>query len=548
MKNIFLFILLLSNTFIFSNELDSLISVLEKEMVKHVVYDQVKELRIENLKKLIDEKSNTLENKYFLTNKLISEYEYYSFDNTLLYMEISIELARKMDAPYFLQKAVVRLSKLLATSGRYKESLDMLNEIRRFKLHKDLLKDYYFIQQQCFVGLKSNSKVKSLKEKYHKLFFIYKDSLEGQMSNFEPNTLDYLKSIEDKYRTVKSLEEALEINSKRLSLVKFGTREYSMVAYERSYTNATLDGDGTFGHKKYLILSAISDIQASVKDNASLTDLAKILFEEGDIDSANKYIDYSFEDAKFYNSKLRFLNISNILHEISKSFETKNLSQSKKLKNQLFFISILSLILIVALFYIYRQIIRLNIIRKELKSANEKLISLNEKLIFTNKDLKLLYDELSASDKIKEHYIGTFLNLYSDYIDKLDVYRKMVRKYLTTNKINALLELTKSKHLVDNELKIFNSNFDESFLHIYPNFIENLNTLLNKDEQIVVKNGEILNTELRIFALIRLGITNSSKISKILRYSVNTIYNYRVKVRNAAIDRDNFENQVKKTV
>ncbi len=128
----------------------------------------------------------------------------------------------------------------------------------------------------------------------------------------------------------------------------------------------------------------------------------------------------------------------------------------------------------------------------------------------------------------------------------MDVYRKTVRKYIITNKVNELLELTKSKKVVDDELKVFNANFDKSFLHIYPNFIESFNDLLKEDGKINIKQEEALTVELRIFALIRLGISNSAQISKILRYSVNTIYNYRVKVRNNAIDRESFEDMVKK--
>ena len=203
------------------------------------------------------------------------------------------------------------------------------------------------------------------------------------------------------------------------------------------------------------------------------------------------------------------------------------------------------MVLILTICYIYQQIKKLSAARKSLKQANLQLKDLNSKLKFTNEDLNRLYNELSNSDKIKEQYVGMFLNLYSDYINKLDTYRKMVRKYIVANKTNALLDLTKSKQLIGNELNIFYQNFDKSFLHIYPNFVEDFNTLLKEEHRIVLKEKQTLNTELRIFALIRLGITNSSKISKILRYSVNTIYNYRVKVKNGAIDRNTFETTVK---
>ena len=391
----------------------------------------------------------------------------------------------------------------------------------------------------------SFSRVKNITEKYNKLYLTYKDSLNIQIANLNKNSKLYLSTSEQNFRDEGNTIEALKVNAKRLSLAKMGTREYALVTFNRSYMSAEVDGNN-LNQKKFLILSAISDIQASIKDNASLANLAVIFFGEGNVDRAHKYINFSFEDAKFYNSKLRFLDISNVLPVISKSYETKNRKQTNKLKKQLIFISLLSLILMVAIFFIIKQNKKINQGKEYLKTANLKLKDLNEKLSFTNNDLKRLYEELSSVDAIKEQYIGTFLNLYSEYIDKLDVYRKTVSKYIITNKTKDLLELSKSKKIIESELKIFYENFDKSFLHIYPNFIENFNDLLKEEERILVKDDDSLTVELRIFALIRLGISNSSKISKILRYSVNTIYNYRVKVRNIAINRDEFEEMVKK--
>ncbi|GAL68815.1 regulatory protein SusR [Jejuia pallidilutea] len=519
--------------------------VLEETMAKRNEYDLSKEERINNLKKLLEDPKASLENHYYIINRLIDEYEYYSFDATLHFIEKNLELANELDNNLFKQESTLRLAKLLATSGRYDESIKLLEEINSTNLSQELKREYYIVYKRCYYELRTISRVNSISEKYNQLYFAYKDSLDAQISKLNENSKLYLEVAEQNYRDVQNTRKAFEINTKRLALAKMGTREYAMVAFNRSYMSHEIEGN-RLNQKKFLILSAMSDIQSSVKDNASMTNLAVILFEEGDVDRAHKYIDFSFEDAKFYNSKLRFLDISNVLPVISKSFEIENNKQSNKLKRQLMFISFLSIILTIALFFIYRQYKKIKLGREYLKTANLQLKELNDKLSYTNKDLKRLYEELSLVDSIKEQYIGTFLNLYSEYIDKLDVYRKTIRKYIVTNKTNDLLELIKSKNVVDEELKIFYANFDKSFLHIYPNFIESFNELLKEDGKIIVKQKNTLTVELRIFALIRLGISNSSKIAKILRYSVNTIYNYRVKVRNSAINRDEFEDMVKK--
>ncbi len=527
------------------NELDSLIVQLEHEMGKRKTYDQVKESRISNLKILLDDGNITSENRYFITNALITEYEYYSFDSTMRYIQGNLAFAKKLGKSHFIKESTLRLAKLMATSGRYDESLSLLGEINPSNLSQDLIREYYNINKRCYYELRALARINTISAKYDKLYLAYKDSLNAQISNLHENSKLYLEVSEQNYRDAAEAKKALEVNAKRLSLAKMGSREYALAAFNRSYMSYEFDGN-RINQKKYLILSAISDIQSSVKDNASIANLAIILFEEGEVERAHKFIRFSFEDAKFYNSKLRFLDISNVLPVISESFEAKSSKQSNKLRKQLIFISLLSLILMFALFFIYKQFKRIKLGREHLKTANLRLKDLNEKLSYSNNDLKRLYEELSEVDAIKEHYIGAFLNLYSEYVDKLDGYRKMVRKYIVTNKVNELLELTKSKKVVEDELKIFNENFDKSFLHIYPNFIESFNELLKDEGKIKVKQEDMLTVELRIYALIRLGISNSAQISKILRYSVNTIYNYRVKVRNSAIDRESFEDMVKK--
>lgn len=541
-----LIVFFLFTNIINSQNLDSLLVVLEETMSKRDQYDQRKETRINNIKKLLAAKDITSENRFFLTNKLITEYEYYSFNESLRFINQNIDLARSIDNDTMLVESNLRLSKILATSGRYIESIEILNGINRKSIPDRLFKAYYFNYKKCYSELRFTSKIEDIRVKHEDLYLAYGDSLIVEISKLDKNSIEYLMAVEQSYRDTHDPKKALELNNKILSAVRIGTRAYSFTAFNRSYMIWDENKDKA-SQKKFLILSAISDIQGSVKDNASLTILAEYLFEEGEVERAHKYINFSLEDARFYNSKLRFLNISNISPEISNSFEAKIQKQSNILEGQLIFISLLSLILIVSLFFIFKQYKKIQVGRKELKTANLQLKELNKDLTNVNQDLKGLYDELAEVDKVKEQYIGTFLNLYSEYIDKLDVYRKMVRKHIITNKTGDLLELTKSKQVIDTELKLFYANFDKSFLHIYPNFVESVNALLKPEEQVIVdEGGGVLNTELRVLALLRLGITNSAKISKILRYSVNTIYNYRVKIRNSALDREQFEEFVKK--
>lgn len=536
---IFILSLLISQGGISKQKLDSLLIELEATMENHSIYDLQKEKRI----KILLEKSNKtsdLRKVYKLYNEIYEAYEFYNFDNALKYIEENIQIAERLDDNLLLNQAKIKMGLLLVGSGRFKESVDVLKEIDRNALSESLINNYFIAHKEAFVGLAYNTVVKRSKLNYTELYKAYQDSL---YTRLKPNTLESLRLKEKQYRDSHNIAEALEINKQRLGNIDKGSREFALVTFERSLL---YEWNGEFEkQKEYLILSAISDIQASVKDNASMGILAMILFAEGDVDRAHRYINFSYDDAKFYSSQIRFVNIAKSMPLITKSYEQKNAKQKNKLQNSLLFISILASLLLIAIFYILKQIKNVSVTRNKLRKANKKLKEFNTKLNNSNEDLKKLYLELSEVDKIKVHYIGNFLNLYSEYISKLDVYRKLVRKYVNSNQTDALLKLAESKQFIDEELQIFNKNFDRSFLHIYPNFVTEVNKLLKPERQIELADKTTLNTELRILALIKLSITNSSRIAKILRYSVNTIYNYRAAINKSAIDKENFEKMIK---
>ena len=544
MNKFLLAFFLIANTLHATNNVDSLIIDLESKMAKRSLFDEKKEEVINNYKSIINDVQLDEKTKFQITKKLIFELEYYSFDAALYYTLENLKVANKLNDSILIIDSKILLAKLLMESGRYKESLDILNDINRNKIPLKLLASYYYSLKECYSELSYYSSIPKNKDKYYWLHKNYQDSLAVILP---PNSDELLRLREKEFRDERQLEKALKVNDKRLMGKKSGTRIYSLITFERSLLYELANNRNL--EKKFLMLSSISDIQASVKDNASLAKLAMRFYEEKKIFKAHKYINFSLDDAKFFNSKLRFINLSNILPVITEAYERESSLQNKKLTKSLVFISILAVFLLFTLVFIYRQYKKLSLARIQLNRANIDLKSLNTQLNTSNDNLNKLYQELLKANTIKEKYIGTFLNLYSDYINKLDIYRKLVKKYVTLNKVDELKKLSKSKQVVDTEMKLFHKNFDESFLEIYPNFVTEFNKLLKEDKQIVTKNSEVLNTELRIFALIRLGITKSEQIAKILRYSVSTIYNYRVKLKNNAKNgRDSFEEDVKRIV
>ena len=513
-----------------NNSLDSLYNILDQEMIKSQEYDMQKELRIDNLIFEI-EKSKLLENQYEKRKKLIDEYQYYDLNKAIENIEINLTLAKDIDDLNLKTETLLKFTQLLISSGQYKESIDILNQLNKNLISEDNIIQYYTNYADGYSRLSYYTIANDSKSQYFNLYNIYKDSL---VAYFDKNSEFYLDLEEKKYRDNGQIPEALKINDQRLRLVDEFTRNYSIIRFERSFLHLDeTNADEIKNRKINLILSAISDIRLSIKDNASLTDLAKILFQENDLDKAYRYINFSYEDAEFYNSLHRKTIISSTLPLITRAYESRSIDQKNELEKLLVISISLGFVLLITLILIYKQVNRISKTSRDLKLANNNLTE--------------IYDKLSNSDRIKERYLGTFLNLYSDYINHLDMYRKMVRNHITSNKYKALLDLTKSKQIKDNELKIFYKNFDEAFLKIYPNYVKDFNNLMKEKHQFILNNKNELNTELRIFALIRLGISSSSKISKILRYSVNTIYNYKAAVKNNSIDRSNFELFVKKS-
>jgi len=341
------------------------------------------------------------------------------------------------------------------------------------------------------------------------------------------------------------LDQSLQMAHDLLAETPINDPKYALYAYRVACNYRDLGNIEK--EKEYLIRSAIADIQNGIKDNASLTMLAMILYREKEIARAYDYIQFSLADAAFFKAPLRYIELSNVLPVINDAYHIRLEKQKRTLEHYLLLISFLAVFLISSLVFIVMQFRNLANVRTDLQVANQKLNQLNAELSGANEQLNGLNNQLVESNLIKEQYIGHFLNRCSNYIEKLENYQKHVHKQVVARKFTELFESTKSNRLIDAGLAEFYETFDQTFLILFPNFVEQINSLFNPEDRFELRKGELLNTELRIFALIRLGIADSSKIASLLRYSVNTIYNYRVKVKNKCnIPRDEFEERVKR--
>jgi len=524
-----------------ASENDSLMYILDSTMEENRKFMETKESRIQSLKVLTNDPGLSAEQHYAINTLLYKEYLKYNFDSTIHYINRNLKISQESKNTEWINETRFHLSHILSSSGMYSESLHTLESVDISKLSPRQKVEYYTCCQHLYAELGMYTVLKENAGKYADISNNYRDTL---LSLLDTASAEYLLLKEAKLQDKGNMDESRRINSILLSRVNRDDPEYALYAFQRAISYR-IEGNIEL-QEKFLILSAISDIKAAVKDNVSLTLLAIILFDKKEIDRAYKYIMFSLEDAKFYNSRLRYIEISKILPLISEAFQIKSERQRKKLTFYAIVITFLAVLLIMALLFMYFQMKRLSIARQNLQKANIQLNNLSQDLYKVNAQLKALNHELFESNHIKEEHIGFFLGLCSTYIDKLEDFRKMVHRKATSGQYEELLKLTKSTYFFDSELKEFYSNFDNTFLHLFPNFVEQFNSLLLEDETITVQSDEMLTTELRIFALIRLGITDSSRIASFLRYSVNTIYNYRTRVRNKAlVPRDDFERRVR---
>ena len=543
-KIIFLFILLFVVVNITSakNRLDSLFNELDNKIENREVYIELKEAKIEELKTEKMKLNLSAKNLYTINAALYKEYRAYISDSAIYYLNQNLGIAYNLKDPQKINETSITTAALFSALGMYKEAIDMLGDVRKDFFDKQQKADYYLTCRNIYMGLGIYSQNVRGKEEYWQKVVQYKDSV---YSVLDPNSDDYLRIYETDLREEGEAEKALNINDKRLTQTKFGTPGYALIMFDRSLIHRKKNEFDK--EKECLILSTLSDIQSAIKDNGSIPILTNILMQEGDIDRAYRYVRFSLDNINDYNTRIRSSEILNIQTIIDKAYQNRSEQQKKELRMFLILISVLSFLLMISICYVYKQMRKGIKITRRQKETNLELNSLNQKLHNMNDELKRINFEVTEANHIKEEYIGYFLDECSMYINKLDEYRKMVNKKLQDKQIESLYKITKNNELKDDELKELFANFDTMFIHLFPDFIDKFNALLQDEDQIILKKGEVLNTELRIYALIRLGINDSSKIANFLGYSVNTIYNYRAKIKNKAkISREDFEWTVKK--
>ncbi|NDV97587.1 hypothetical protein D0T84_22275 [Dysgonomonas sp. 521] len=507
------------------NRLDSLLTELDKTIEQEEYYTSLKEERIKGLKQDLLKTSDT-DARFHLYKEIFNEYEAFICDSAYQYSLLCLSLAEQQKNIYWINESKLQISSTLTISGMYPEAVELLSSIDKAVLGEEQIIDYYTNYYHAYNEWGEYAEY-SYAAKYKQKGKAYQDSV---LALVKPNSFEYVMEYAWRYMEQEEYDKAKKLLFAYLPKVKQDTRQYAMITSVIGILQWYLDDIEK--HQEYLAISAISDIKAAVKENTSLRSLANVIFQVGgELERANNYIKKSLSDANFYNARLRSIQISKLYPLIENAYQLEREQQQKRLHMLLIVISILSVLLILTIIYIISQFKKLAEARKQTLIANEKLKNNNI--------------ALAEANHIKEEYLGRFLSLCSLYIEKMEKHHRALNKKAKEGNLDELYKALKSNQFIEDELNDFYHNFDSAFLNIFPNFVNQFNALLIEEERVIPKQDEKLTTELRIFALIRLGITDSQKIAEFLRYSITTIYNYRSKYRNkSVVPRDEFENEV----
>lgn len=535
-------------------EIPQLLATLDSILVQTGELASQKELKIAQLKKKLSNAAN-FEEEFWINKMLYDESFVFNADSAMKYVDRNIQIATELKKKDWQDEWLINRSFMFAATGLLKEAGEVLEKVDSTSLSDGLKLSYYYQRSYLYSHLgQYMGDQKQVNNKYY-----------NEFENANKHMLALVRPKDPLYWwCVASCNELSPEDS------LFSALENVVLS---SHHNTRLDAMNAYGlsnmYKRigdkektmiYLIYSAMADLRVCNRDIASLQELSSLLYDAGDIDRAYAYMNYCLKAALLYPNRVRIINISTELDKIYANYQQRDIRWRNSLQNYLYVVTFFSIILVLALIGLYRQtkkmrksrteqdsvnhslnqhVVELSQMHKQLALANQELQNLNELLRSANQ-------KLQESNDVKEEYIGYVFSICSNYISKLDEYRKNINRKLKTGQFEEARQLTDNSSLTQNELKDFYANFDAIFLRVYPDFVADLNSLLRPEEQILLKDASELNTEVRIYALVRLGINDSVKIADFLHCSPQTVYNHRLRMRNKAIiPKDKFAEAVR---
>lgn len=531
MKNIVFSFLCLLLVVSCTNLHDELYAELDKAVDERSLYIQKKEEVIRNLKQQITANMSA-EAKYHIYNRLFEEYLAYKADSAQKVVAILSDIAREIGKAEYVNDVEINKSSLLSTSGVFDKAEAILTGLDKRTFTNANYRHYYESFRWLYITWNAYLRVEENLPEYQDKVMAYSDSM---LTVVPPTDIEYHYWLGEHYWNGKQYKEAEEEYLKGISKMSPLSRRYASITCSLAFVYHEQEKFDEF--ERFMILSAIADQKIPLKENLAMQEIAAYLTSKNDISRANKYLLCALEDAVFYHNRLRLTQIARKFPDVVGRYQMHEQSVQHMQTLVMVIMCMLAILLFVFAYYIWRH-------NRVLRAQRKIRIQLNADLKQLNEELQTANLQLKQTNHIREQYVSLFIELCAAYIDKYNKLLKQVERKVKLHQEDDILSVLHQNRLKDTDTKEFFLNFDKAFLTLYPNFVDEFNQLLYPDKQIVLKKGELLSNELRLMALVRLGVKDTQKISTLLFYSPQTIYNYRSSMKNRAIDKENFEKHV----
>lgn len=516
-----------------ADSLEAVYTKLDQVLAKAPQYIAKRQQQIDKVKKQLAATKDA-QKQYTLCYRLYELYYPYIHHDACLYLSRCITLAERLGRKEDADCCRARLAKLLVGAGFYDEAREYLAQMNPSRLTGEPLMLYDVAARALYGELAYYTTMPDLKEKYDSLTGYYENAMMKLLPKDSPT---YLMTRQNQLTTAKQGAAALKLNTRWLKMTPVDSHDYAMVTLYRYLAYMAVGDTTTMMY--WVTKSVISDIEHGVADQGSIWELANQLMLRGDVERAYRYISFASQCANTFGARQRKWQVAPLMAYLADKYKAASEQSHARLLLSILALSIFFIIALVLLFIAIRQ-------RNHVKQTRNLLYESNARLKDSNERLAESIEQLADSNRVKEEYIGRFLEMCSLYVNRMDLFKKRSARYLKSRQYAELDRLIHGKGDNDEDAVELYKNFDSAFTHLFPHFVDDLNLLLRPDAQLSAEKDGQLSTSIRIFALIRLGINDSSKIAEFLHYSVNTIYNYRARVKKGALgNKDDFENKVK---
>ena len=475
-----------------------------------------------------------LSREYDINNELYQAYVEFQNDSAQKYVRRNLEIAKQLGDGDKVNESTLNLMHLLTKAYLLDETQGLEATLDTVSMSNDDKLYYYKILSDISLFKLEFLEGTSYESQYQEQLTMLRNRIAALAPEGSERQLLYRANyLNDTGKTA----EAIAMLEEMLKKYHSGDRTFSVITSSLAFYYSRQGNRDK--QKELLALSAASDIEGCIMENSALRQLSDLLFDEGDIDRAYRYINRSVADATFYGTRLRNVQASQLVPRIIEAYQAKQEKNYRNMRNLIIALSVLALLLVVG-------ITGTAMLYKRYRRLSDSLGRINDRLNDTVIQLESTNQQLQERDKIKEQYLGRFLTFSSSLIDKNETQRKALNRLAMEGRLKELKSQLKSPNFDYENATLFYQNFDSAFLNIYPNFIEAVNSLLEPEQHLEPKEGEQLTRELRILALIRLGITHNKEIASILRASIATIYTYRSRLKARAKRKDTFEDDIKR--